>query len=221
MKTKSYSALDVVASAVAAYDHNDHTIVRATVHNKDGTRIDANRQLMADCVEGMQQPFVVNDFHRKEADGIIQYLQQTVIMQSLKGTPDRFLAQAVELMSAQTISIRDFGIVAWAPKLSNDYQRKDHVREISARYEHHSRYVGHPRDRITTTFTLLEKRYIKSLDSWAVYGYDDAGNLLFYWARTMDKVCETGKISARIKDHKVDEYRNDARVTVLNYVKVI
>jgi len=68
---------------------------------------------------------------------------------------------------------------------------------------------------------LLEKRYVKTLDSWAVYGYDAAGNLLFYWARSLDKICEVGKISARIKDHREDEYKNNARITVLNYVKVL
>lgn len=219
MKTKSYPTLDVISAAIAAYESNGRNILRNPVRG-DLTQ-DPNRQLITNYLEGNGAPFVVNDFHRKEADGIVQYLQQTVIMQSLKGTPDRFLGQAVELISAQTVSTRDFGIVAWVPKLADDYQRKDRVREISARYEHHSRYVGHARDKIVTNFTLLEKRYIKSLDCWAVYGYDDAGNLLFYWARTLDKVCEVGRISARIKDHRVDEYRNNARVTVLNYVKVI
>jgi hypothetical protein len=220
MKSKNYPTLDVLSATVAAYDHTDRIIVRTTTHN-NGNRIDSNRQLVTDYLEGNGAPFVVNDFHRKEADGIVQYLQQTVIMQSLKGTPDRFLAQVVDLLSGQTVATRDFGIVAWAPKLADDYQRKDHVREISARYEHHSRYVGHVRDKITTDFTLIEKRYIKSMDCWAVYGYDSQDNLLFYWARSLDRVCETGRITARIKDHRKDEYRGNALVTVLNYVKVL
>lgn len=219
MKTKSYPTLDVVSAAIAAYESNGRNILRNPIR---GDLVqDPNRQLIANYLEGNGAPFVVNDFHRKEAEGIVQYLQQTVIMQSLKGTPDRFLGQAVDLISAQTVSTRDFGIVAWVPKLADDYQRKDRVREISARYEHHSHYVGHTRDKITTDFTLLEKRYVKTLDSWAVYGYDAAGNLLFYWARSLDKICEVGRISARIKDHREDEYKNNARITVLNYVKVL
>jgi len=219
MKTKSYPTLDVVSTAIAAYESNGRNILRNPI--RGDLAQDPNRQLITNYLEGNGAPFVVNDFHRKEAEGIVQYLQQTVIMQSLKGTPDRFLGQAVDLISAQTVSTRDFGIVAWVPKLADDYQRKDRVREISARYEHHSRYVGHTRDKITTDFTLLEKRYVKTLDSWAVYGYDAAGNLLFYWARSLDKICEVGKISARIKDHREDEYKNNARITVLNYVKVL
>jgi len=219
-KSKSFPTLEVLASAVAAYTHNDSKVVRNTVHD-DGIKTDSNRQLIADCFEGMKRPFVINDFHRKQAEDIIQYLQQTVILQSLKGSTDRFLAQTTELLSNQEISAKDFGIIAWAPKLADDYQRKDRIREISARYETHSRYVGHVRDRITTNFTLIEKRYIKSMDCWAVYGADAGDNLLFYWAKDLDKICEVGKITGRIKDHKEDEYRGNARVTVLNYVKVI
>jgi hypothetical protein len=219
-RAKTYPTIEVLASAVAAYAHNDQIIVRNTIHNDD-KRIDSNRQLIADCFEGSKRPFVVNDFHRKEAEGIIKYLQQTIIMQSLKNTPDRFLGQTAELLSNQEVSVKDFGIIAWAPKLADDYQKKDRIREVSARYETHSRYVGHVRDRITTDFTLIEKRYIKSMDCWAVYGVDAGDNLLFYWARSLDKVCEVGKISARIKDHREDEYRGNARVTVLNYVKVL
>jgi len=219
-RAKAYPAIEVLASAAAAYAHNNRTIIRNTIHN-DNERTDSNRQLIADCFEGLKRPFAINDLHRKEAEGILLYLQQTVIMQSLKGSPDRFLGQMTELLSNQDVSARDFGIIAWAPKLADDYQRKDRIREVSARYETHSRFVGHVRDRITTDFTLIEKRYVKSMDCWAVYGADAEDNLLFYWARTLDKICEVGRISARIKDHKEDEYRSNARVTVLNYVKVI
>jgi len=59
------------------------------------------------------------------------------------------------------------------------------------------------------------------MDCWAVYGADNDNNLIFYWAKTLDKVCETGQISGRIKDHREDEYRGNARVTVLNYVRVL
>jgi hypothetical protein len=181
----------------------------------------SNRQLITDYVIGNGGPFIVNDEHRKQAEEIVQYLEQTVIMQSLKGTPDRFLADLSTTLANKEVSVKEFGIVAWAPHLVDQYQRKDRVREVSARYEVHSRYVGHVRDKITTDFTLLEKRYIKNMDCWAVYGYDANDNLLFYWARSLDKVCEVGRIEARIKDHKEDEYRNDAKVTVLNYVKVL
>ena len=218
MKLK-YPTVNVVAAAIAAYEFNDKKIFRET--HSEGKIVTPNRQLISDSLSGNSIPFCINDIHIKQAEGIIQYLQQTVIMQSLQNKVDRFLGQITELVSDKELLSSNFGIVAWVPHLADQYQRKDRVREVSARYEYHSRYVGHARDKITTDFTLIEKRYIKSMDCWAVYGSDANDNLIFYWAKTADKICEVGKISGRIKDHREDPYHNDAKVTTLNYVKVL
>ena len=218
-RAKSFPTLQVLATAVAAYEYNKRTIVRNPV-TIDGVGYVSNRQLISDYVQGLGAPFVVNEFHTKQAEGIIGYLEQTVIMQSLKGNTDRFLGQIGAILANSETTDKDFGIIAWAPHLADQYQKKDHVREISARYEYRSRYIGRVGDKVELDFTLIDKRYIKSMDCFAVYGYSQ-DNLVFYWAKTLDKVCEVGRIHGRIKDHKEDEYRNKARVTVLNYVKVI
>lgn len=218
---QQFPTLHSLALATAAYHWNKSTVVRNTMLDEHGHEVLPNRQLIADHLEGRRDILRINDHYIAQADGIIGYLQQTVIMQSLRGTPDRFLAQVSELISNQTIVLSDVGILAWAPKLAEDYQKKDHVREVSARYEHSSRYIGRIGDKVETGFTLIDKRYIKSMDCYAVYGYDDYGNCLFYWAKTLDKVCEVGRIHGRIKAHREDEYRNRARVTTLNYVKVL
>jgi hypothetical protein len=220
MKQK-FPTIQALAVAVSAYHYNNSTIVRNTMLDQNNNEIQPNRQLIANHLEGKNSNLRVNDHYIAEAEGIVQYLQQTMIMQSLKGTPDRFLGQLTELLSQQDLLPRDFGILAWAPKLVDDYQKKDHVRELSARYEYRSNYVGRVGDKIDLGFTLIEKRYIKSMDCWAVYGINEQDNIIFYWAKNSDKVCEVGKISGRIKSHKEDEYRGNARVTTLNYVKVL
>lgn len=217
---KEFPTINALAVSIAAFEYNKRTVVRNAIETESDDKIFPNRQIIQETLMGIR-PLVVNEFHTKEAEGIVIYLQQTMIMQSLKGRSDRFLGQMTELLSNQTVRESDLGLLAWAPKVSDDYQRKDRIREVSARYEHHSRYVGHPRDRITTDFTLIEKRYIKTTDCWAVYGVDAEDNLLFYWARTLDKVCEVGRISARIKAHNEDSFRGNAKVTTLNYVKVL
>lgn len=218
---QQFPTIHALAVATAAYHYNNSTVVRNVMLDAIGNQLRPNRQLIADHLEGKPSNLRVNDHYIAEADGIITYLQQTVIMQSLKATPDRFLAQVTELITQQEITDRDFGILAWAPKLADDYQKKDHVRELSARYEYRSNYVGRVGDKIEVSFTLIEKRYIKSMDCWAVYGINEQDNLMFYWARSLDKVCEVGKISGRIKSHKEDEFKNKARITTLNYVKVL
>lgn len=218
-RTKSFPTLQVLATAIAAYEHNNNSIVR-NPGVENGVEFLSNRQLIDNAVQGAGAPFVVNDIHVKQAEGIISYLEQTVIMQSLKGTPDRFLAQIGAILANKETTDKEFGIVAWAPHLADQYQKKDHVREVSARYEYRSRYIGRVSDKVEIDFTMIDKRYIKSMDCFAVYGYSQ-DNLVFYWAKNLDKVCEVGRIQGRIKEHKEDEYRNRARVTVLNYVKVL
>ena len=220
MKPKSVPILEVLATSVAAYEHNNNSIYRNPV-TTDGVGYISNRQLISDAVQGRGAPFVVNDIHRKQAEGIIGYLEQTVIMQSLRGTPDRFLAQVTEVIARKESAVKEFGIIAWVPHLVEQYQKKDHVRELSARHERTSRYTGRVGDKLTINFSLIENRYVKSMDCYAVYGVTDQDNLIFYWAKTLDKVCEVGKISGRVKAHNEDGYRNDAKVTVLNYVKVL
>lgn len=220
MKHKSVPILEVLATAVAAYEHNNSSIIRNPI-TINGIGHIGNRQLITDSVQGMGAPFVVNDIHRKQAEGIITYLEQTVIMQSLRGTPDQFLAQVTEIINRKEATIKEFGIIAWAPHLVDQYQKKEHVRELGARYERTSRYTGRIGETITVGFTLIEKRYIQSQNCYAVYGVTDQDNLIFYWAKNLDKVCEVGQIQGRVKSHREESYRNDAKVTVLNYVKVL
>lgn len=219
MKQK-FPTLQVVTAAVTAYEHNNQRVERNAQHSPEKIIV-PNRQLMLNYLQGNGASFVVDNLHVKQAEGIIQYLQQTGIMQTLTSRNDRFLNQINQLLSGPTINSKDFGIIAWAPKLVNDYQKKDHVREVSARYEHSSRYVGQPNDKIQTDFVLIDSRYVQSMNCHAVYGHDSQGNLLFYWARDSKKIIQSGRIQGRVKAHKQDAYRGNACVTTLNYVKVI
>ena len=221
LKKIKYPTINVVATAIAVYEYNGSKIVRDLVTNEDGTKILPNRQLITEYLAGQRGTFLVNDIHVKQAEGIIQYLQQTVIMQSLQNKVDSFLSQMTELVTNLEVTNKDIGIIAWAPHVADQYQKKDHVREVSARYEHRSCYIGKVGEKITTDFTMIENRYIKTMDCFAVYGYDGNDNLIFYWAKVADKICEVGKISGRIKAHNEDKFRGNARVTTLNYVKVL
>jgi hypothetical protein len=220
MKQK-FPTLEVLAVAVSAYQHNNARVERHGVV-PDTQNIVPNRQLISEYLQGNRSNLVtVSDHDRKQAEDIVQYLQQTGVMQTLVNRGDRFLAQINELLLKPTVTSKDFGLLAWAPKLSDDYQKKDQVREISARYEYVSRYIGQIGDKIQTNFTLIDSRYIQSMNCHAVYGNDDQGNLIFYWAKDEKKIVTSGRIHGRVKSHKQDSYRGNARVTTFNYVKVL
>jgi hypothetical protein len=221
MKQK-FPTLEALATAIAAFAHNQDRVERDAITTADGCTIIPNRQLIREYLEGNRANLhIVSDHDRKHADGVVQSLQQTGIMQTLVSRGDKFLTQINDLLSQPSITAKDFGLMAWAPKLANDYQKKDNIREVSARFEYTSRYIGQVGDKITTEFTLIDSRYIKTMDCYSVYGHDAQGNLIFYWAREQKKIVKAGKIYGRIKTHKRDEYRGDACVTTLNYVKVV
>jgi hypothetical protein len=221
MKQK-FPTLEALATAIAAFAHNQDRVERDAITTADGCTIIPNRQLIREYLDGNRVNLpTVSDHDRKHAEGVVQYLQQTGIMQTLVSRGDKFLTQINNLLSQPSVTAKDFGLMAWAPKLANDYQKKDNIREISARFEYTSRYIGQVGDKITTEFTLIDSRYIKTMDCYAVYGYNAQGNLIFYWAREQKKIVKAGQIHGRVKTQQRDEYRGNACVTTLNYVKVV
>jgi hypothetical protein len=221
MKQK-FPTLEVLATAIAAFAHNQDRVERDANTTADGVTIIPNRQLIREYLEGNRANLpTVSDHDRKHAEGIVQYLQQTGIMQTLVSRGDKFLTQINNLLLQPSVTAKDFGLMSWAPKLASDYQKKDHIRELSARFEYTSHYIGQIGDKITTEFTLIDSRYIKTMDCYSVYGHDAQGNLIFYWAREQKKIVNAGKIYGRVKTQQRDEYRGNACVTTLNYVKVL
>lgn len=215
-----YPVKQALATAIYAFELNQKRVERDPIRATDTEpAVVPNRIVIANCLHDNITP---SQEHLDQVEDLITYLQQTSIMQTLTGkNADRFLGSIVDLLSQETITNRDFGILSWAPKLANDYRRKDQIREVSSHYERLSRYVGKVGEKITVNFTLIERRYLTAMNSYAVYGHDDNSNLIFYWANNPDKIIEKGTIVGRVKKHNEDDYRNRARVTTLNYVKAV
>ena len=217
----------MLAAAVSAFELNG-SVVREAQFKRDGDKlIDVypNRVLMLSYLkrdnptaQPLRVEFTVTDEHRKRAAEVADAIQHTVLMQTLRGKTDTFLDQVNSTLQSPDLSYREAGIVAWAPKIVSDYQKKDEVAEKSAIYERTSNFVGRISEKVTINFTVIEKKLFPRIDSHIVYGHDEHGNLVSYWTRKGDEV-KDGKISGRVKQHIIDNRHNRARVTVLNYVK--
>jgi hypothetical protein len=105
--------------------------------------------------------------------------------------------------------------------LYSDYKHKEEIKEFSAQYEFRSNFIGSIGTNLETDFTLIESKYIPLANSYIVYGYTADGNLISYWANDKSKICKQGRIKGRVKKQEKNPYRGDAKVTVLNYVKVL
>lgn len=212
----SYTTARALAAAIRAYRANGR--INREFVREDGKECQPNRLIITNAVNQNQ----FTDQELTEAHDMTTYLKETVIMQTLKkGSADQFLKNIVEMLSLESVTAREFGLLAWAPKLAADYQRKDQSRQISSLYENRSGHFGQIGERVEIEFTLIESAYIKTYDCYRVYGYTDSGNLVSYWAKDTKKIVEQGRIRGRINKHVQDSYRANACVTIINYVKVL
>jgi hypothetical protein len=221
VKDQKFSTIQAVAASVAAFEQNNYTVNRVLYKDDNGIDMQSNRALINSFLKD-NTGLVVTQQHVDHAAEMITYLQHVNMMQALsKRGVDNFLNKVVNLTISNEISIRDLGLLAWAPKLEVTYKQKEVVRENSARYEICSKFVGRVGEKILIDFTLVESRYISNVECYSVYGHTEDGNLVFYWARDPKKIVKQGRIQAKVKEHKKDGHRNDALVTSINYVKVV
>lgn len=215
-----YAMNDALAYAVVAFHFNNDRVLREDVKTEKESFV-ANRNYIRDALEGKMNLMVTKAI-KEEAKDIKQYLEQVRIVQNLKGrSNDQFLQTMIELLSKETVTARDLGLLAWAPKVAADYHKKDAVNEKTSPFEYLSRWVGNVKDKITIDFTSIETKFVKSMNIWLVFGHDENGNLIQFWASTEGKIINKGRIQGRVKKHIKDSFRNEAKVTMINYVKAI
>ena len=215
--SQKYPVQVALGAAILAYDNNKSVIERDFIRDANGNICTTpNRVLVRDYIEQN----TVSGEYLAQADNMISYLQQVAIIQSLtNGRTNNFLDSINQLLLEDKVSISDFGLLAWAPKLVNDYRKADEVKERWSGYEITSRFIGKVSDTISTKFTVIDTKYIRDFNSYSVFGHDDNHNLITFFAKTPEKVCSTGVVKGRVKSHRNSGYHNNAKVTGLNYVK--
>ena len=153
------------------------------------------------------------------ADAVRTVIDHAVTMDMLmKGRLPSFLESIHDILKEDTVKSKNLGILVWAPKLAADLEKAQSLKEVSAGYEHASKYIGKPGDRIEFDFILIEKRYVRALETWSAYGHNEQGHLVKFLTKH-EELCATGRIRARIRKHEVDSYHNGAKITTLNFVK--
>ena len=214
MANLKFDTVQTLALAIAAYRQSNNNIVR-----KDGNT-PGNKELVVDFLinnkkfEGSDAPDLLD-----EAENLKTALSQQIVMNTLANRPtNEFLLNVNNAIVGDTVSLRDIGLIVWAPKLLNDIKQAEHARSDLLNLSFSSQHLGKIKDRVELTFTLVSQRYLKNYDLFIHTGHDEKGNLVNFFNKSK---IESGRISARIKQLKKDNYINGADVTVLNYVKVV
>jgi hypothetical protein len=210
-----FNKIDVLIAAIISFRKNG-SVLRYNHENKTP----GNKE---EIIEIIEKGINVSEYEsislRAEADLIVSTLPQRVMLNKLiNATTSDFVVTVAELLEKETVSLRDFGIIAWAPKLFADLGKADVVKTTLYGLSGTSRYIGMIGSKMEINFTCITAKYLQNYNSFFHQGHDENGNLISFFNK--NKIND-GKIVARIKAHRTDERLQAARVTVLNYVKVI
>lgn len=215
---KNLNTREALAVAIFAFRKNGKVVKEATAEAT------SNKLMVWDYfvplkTEKPQPRIEVTEELLEAADAVRTVIDHAVTMSMLtKGFVVSFLGNIHEIVKEDTVKSKHLGMLVWAPKLAQDLQKAESLKELSAGYEHASKYIGKLGDRIEFDFTLIEKRYVRALETWSAYGHNEQGHLVKFLTKH-EELCATGRIRARIRKHEVDSYHNNAKVTTLNFVK--
>ena len=215
---KNLNTREALAVAIFAFRKNGKVVKEAT---KDTS---SNKLIVWDYFVPLKtdlprERIEVTEELLEAADAVKTVIDHAVIMGMLmKGYVPGFLGSIHSIIKEDTVKSKHLGILVWAPKLAADLKKAEGLKELSAGYEHASKYIGKLGDKIEFDFTLIEKRYVRPLETWSAYGHNEQGHLVKFLTKH-EELCATGRIRARIRKHEVDSYHNNAKVTALNFVK--
>jgi len=210
---------EALAVAILAFRANSNRVVKETTDKQYANKSYLWSYFFPLKTTHKQLTVELTDELLSAADDLKVTIEHAVTMEMLtKSYVPSFLKSINDILKEDTMHINNAGIIVWAPKLTVDIQRSRDIKEISAAYELSSKFVGKPGDRIEFNFTLIEKRFVRSIDTWSAYGHNEQGNLVQFLTKH-EELCATGRIRARIKSHDKNRYHNNANVTVVNFVK--
>ncbi len=223
MTVKTFKTLDAVAAAVIAFKQNANKIEKydtpamaATEYHPATPMVVSNKsRALAVLASGVP----IAQEYLDEAAEIINYLQSQVTMSVLSGKKvSDFTRDLVTAFENDTVPQFKLGLLLYAPNTWHTGKARDAITEETTECLYTSQPLGYVGDKVTVNFTMLEKRYIQSLDCFAVYGKDDKGDLISFLTKH-EKLAASGTYTGKVKSAGNDQYHNNAMVTSLNYVK--
>jgi hypothetical protein len=170
---------------------------------------------------GSNPELVATDEDFAQADAAISAIQGDVLVKKLA---DRrvsdFQFNLSEAISQGTCTQRDCGLVAYVPKayaMLIERQEKD---EAKIGLVGTSEYLGRVGEKIQLDFTLIDSRYLQQYNCYSVTGHDGCGNMVSFLTAHQN-LAASGRITGKVKRIEQSQYHNGAKVTQLNFVKVI
>lgn len=209
---KSFDLREVLAVACAIYRANGNKVVK---FNED--KIPASKDVIAaHFIKG--ETVEVTDADRTSGEEVLNNIQhRSLMMQIANRKQGSFVNNVTQILQADKVPANRLGFVVWAPKIAESIRLEDQQKLDLAQLALTSNYIGTVGDKITVNFTPIRNRFSREYNCYRCFGHDDHGNLVGF----LSKKELTGKIVGRVKTQEVSKYNNGAKVTYLNYVKVV
>lgn len=112
-----------------------------------------------------------------------------------------------------------YNLMAFAPKVYADITRENANLEAVMGSE----FVGELGKTITVSLKIIKCRYVQSHNFFAATAIDEKGNMYNFSPKQQLALTDdfSYNVKAKVKKHDIDLYNNNAKVTYLNYVKVV
>lgn len=222
----TFPLLSVVAASVIAFKLNGNKIekydVPAYTPEKGDTsrvatpRIVSNKAIIVDILKDSLR---IKQADLDEAELVVQYCQGQVTMSLLSGKKvSDFMKDMVAIFELTQVPTSKVGMLVYAPNTYYTGKARDTVTEKTTELQYTSKPLGQVGDKVIFNFTMLRTGYLQQLECYSVYGTDDAGNLISFLTKHKH-LCESMKLSGKVKGAGNDAFHNNAMVTSLNYVK--
>lgn len=220
---------ELAAIAFAAYRVNNNSIYKynqmynATIG--DIVNVVTNKQLMSNTVGGNYADpegvkLTVTEEDRTAAAEAINVVQQDCMLQTLIGRRiSDFVQKVCSLADKETATEMDIGLMTYLPNVTAQIRQRQAADEAAGDLAFTSQYVGNIGEKIELDFTMVQSKYIQSINCWSVFGHDSNGNAIQYLT-TKEELTKSARIKGKVKGHQQDQYRKNAPVTNLNYVKL-
>lgn len=237
--TPTYPTQELIAAGFAALRFNDGEVVNAesavTYRQNPKHREDSNeppfiryeRSTNAELVRThfdrpKESKLVITPQDREQASTALDTLEYDRTIKALTGRKlSGFIDTVIEEAKAsEHLPSHKAGLLVWIAKLVGDINRNNLNQELVSKHSLTSSFLGKVGDTINLSVEVIDSRWNKRFECWSVTAHTPEGNLVQWFTAYQDRT-QSGSYKGMIKDTKVSDYLQGAKVTTLNRVKSV
>ena len=162
----------------------------------------------------------------EKAEEMMQYVTNNVTLSILLGrNVTEFILKLSDAIKDPSMKVPSFkfGFLFWVKLAYDNAVRTDKAREDS----YGSEYIGEVGEKLTLDLRISSSRVVQTPDNRyssfiiPTVAYDEMGNMFCFNAKNKLDVTDNYSyaITAKVKKHEINKYANNAKSTVLFYIK--